>query len=83
MVFPSMLTPAAEEAGMPFPPDPDNFEPEDFPHFHIFCSVQLCRAMEWTEHWDNAKVLVKIPEEELKTLTLEGLLEKGLRVKGM
>lgn len=82
MVFPSMLTPAADEAGMSCPPDPDDFSPEEYPHFHVFCTVQLGRAMEWTEHWHNAEVLAAIPEKELKTLTLEDLLEKGLRVLG-
>lgn len=83
LAFPSMLLSAAEKAGMPCPPNPDKFETEEFPHFHVFCNVQLGRAMEWDEHWENAKVLARIPVEELKLLTLEDLLEKGLRVKGI
>lgn len=82
MAFPYMLIPAAEQAGMSCPSDPGNFIAEEYPHFRIFCSVQLRRAMEENEPWDNAEVIAAIPEKELKTLTLEDLLEKGLRVLG-
>ncbi len=82
MVFPEMLIPAAQEAGMSCPPNADDFKPEEFPHFHVFCVIQLGRAMEWTEHWDNAEALTAIPESEIKTLTLNDLLERGLRVLG-
>lgn len=45
LAFPSMLTSAAEQAGMKFPSDPDDFSPEEFPHFHVF----LCGPA-WTPH---------------------------------
>lgn len=77
IVFPSMLFEAAAQAGMKHPEE-DDFKPEDFPHFNVFCNVQLCRPVRWGEHWENAKIIAAIPESELKTLMLQDLLDKGL-----
>lgn len=79
LAFPSMLTSAAEQAGMKFPSDPDDFSPEEFPHFQVFCSVQLGRRMNHlSEHWDNAKVIAAIPDEEIKKVSLDDLIDRGL-----
>lgn len=78
-IFPSMLVPAAEKAGMKVPPKPDDFKTAEFPHFRVFCQLQLCRPMQPGEHWENAKIIAAIPEKELKTLRLQGFLKKGLR----
>lgn len=79
MVYPGMLTAAAEKAGMKVPPDPDGeWKAEEFPHFNIFCNVQLGRRIRWGEHWENAKVVAAIPEDKLDTVTLMDLIEAGL-----
>jgi hypothetical protein len=80
MVFPGMIAKAAEKAGMKVPADPDGkWKPKDFPHFHVFCNVQLARPIHWGEHWENAEIIAAIPEAELKTLTLANLISRGLR----
>lgn len=80
LAFPGMLVEAAKQAGMKVPKDPDDFKPEKFPHFQVFCNVQLGRAMtSWTEHWDNAKVVAKVPEKEITTIKMPKLIEMGLR----
>jgi hypothetical protein len=80
LAFPRMLTNAAIEAGMKTPENPDDFDHHEFPHFAVFCSAQLCRTMSSpNEHWDNAKVIVKIPDDKIKEITLEELLAKGLQ----
>lgn len=78
MVYPSMLIEASKQAGIKVPPDPDNFNKDEYPHFHIFCMVQLARPVRWGEHWENAKVVARIPETKLKTITLEELVSDGL-----
>lgn len=78
MVYPSMLIEASVQAGMQVPPDPDNFNRDEYPHFHIFCMVQLGRAVNWGEHWENAKVVARIPDTKVKTITLEELVNDGL-----
>lgn len=81
LAFPSMLLSAAEQAGMKTPEldENDEFDRNKFPHFAVFCAVQLCRPMiSLGEHWDNAKVIAEIPEHEIRTISLEGLLKRGL-----
>lgn len=78
MAFAGMLIGAAQEAGMTIPDDPDDFHSDEFPHFHVFCAVQLGRWMEIGEHWENAKIIAAIPEEEIRTIRLYELIEKGL-----
>jgi hypothetical protein len=71
-----MLVEAAEQAGMKVPADPDNYDAEEYPHFDLYCLLQLCRPIRWGEHWENAKVLAGIPIDELKKLTLAQLIEE-------
>lgn len=78
MCYPGMLVSAAEKAGMKVPKDPDNFDAKVYPHFNIFCNVQLNRAIRWGEHWENAEVVAKIPDGKLKTITLAELIDMGL-----
>lgn len=88
MVFPSMLVPAAQSAGMKAPTEKemDKFEKnwnnqkmkEKYPHFWVFCTLQLARPVRWGEHWENAKVIAGIPEEKLKTMTLSDFIAAGL-----
>lgn len=79
IAFPCMLAPAAEEAGMPVPPDPNNFDPAEYPHFHCFCILQLARPMHSpSEHWRNAELIAGIPADRLVTMTLADFLAAGL-----
>lgn len=77
IVFPGMLVDAAEQAGMKVPADPDNYKPEEYRHFDLYCLLQLCRPIRWGEHWENAKILAAIPIDELEKMTLEQLIERG------
>jgi hypothetical protein len=83
LAFPSMLLQHAEAAGMKVPPDVDNYEPKEFPHFHVFCNVQLGRSMNWDEPSHNAEVIAKISDEKIFTITIRDLLTLGFRAKGL
>jgi len=84
LAFPSMIARAAEQAGMKTPNFDDinddwGFNPEEFPHFQVFCIAQLGRSMsDMGEHWGNAKVIAEIPDDEIRSVTLEDLLYRGL-----
>lgn len=84
LAFPSMLGSAAEKAGINVPnfenlEDDWHFDPEEFPHFHVFCIAQLGRPMvSMGEHWENAKVIAAIPDDEIRSVSLEYLLDRGL-----
>jgi hypothetical protein len=79
MAFPGMIAEAALKAGMKVPNEPDkDWDPEEYPHFSVFCNVQLNRGVRWGEHWENAKVIAAISEDDIHTITLEELIVRGL-----
>lgn len=78
IVFPFLLVPAAEEANMKVPPDADNFNADEFPHFRVFCNIQLSRAATPTEHWENAKLIAAIPDDKIRTITVQDLRDLGV-----
>lgn len=82
IVFPFILVGHAEEAGIKIPEDLDKYDPEKFPHWHVFCQVQLGRRIPKGYTFavsENAKLIAKIPKAKLKTLTLQNLVDMGLR----
>ena len=80
MVFPGMLVDAAAKAGMKVPKNPDGkFSRKKYPHFSVFCAVQLCRPIVWGEHWGNAEIIAGIPDDEITKISLQQLLAKGIR----
>jgi hypothetical protein len=80
IAFPGMLIAPAKEAGMKIPENADNFNSEEFPHFKVFCFVQLGRPMPFpTSHWENAKVVASIPQEKIFTITAGELLDMGIQ----
>lgn len=87
IAFPVMLVPAAEKAGMSVPPNLEGEEEslddfkEEFPHFFVFCMTQLCRPMRSLgEHWGNAEVIASIPDEEIREVTIDALIDKGFSI---
>ena len=79
IALPSVLANTADKAGIIVPEDPDNFDPEDYPHFYVFCCVQLGKAMkDPAEHFFNAKIIADLTEEQVKAVTLNELISKGL-----
>ena len=81
IAFAGMLIGPAKEAGMKIPIDADNFNPKKYPHFDIFCKVQLGAPMPWaTAHWENARLIASLSDKEIKTITYPQLMEKGLAI---
>lgn len=78
MAFPCMLVKAAQQAGMKVPNDPDDFSAKEYPHFHVFCAIQLYRPMRAGEHWENAKIIASLSNERVLNITLGELLEQEL-----
>ena len=78
IAFPSMLVPACEKAGISVPPNPNGkYNPNEYPHFHVFCLAQLLRPTRHGEHWENAEVIASFTEEEIVNVTLPMLVERG------
>lgn len=81
IAFPEMLVPAAVQAKMKVPDNPRSFDTSEYPHFQVFCNVQLGFGMPSpTAHWDNAQVIAAIPDSEIMSVTRAQLLDLGLQV---
>jgi len=81
LAFPEMIAPAAKEAGLKVPPDLRNFDPDEYPHWAVFCKVQLGAPMPHASaHWDNAKVVAKVAEDRIRQITPGELVGLGLAV---
>ena len=79
IILPSMIAKAAIDAGMKVPEDPNGeWEILDFFHFHVFCTVQLCRTMRWGDHWENAKIIADFTQPQLESMSLNDLISVGL-----
>lgn len=51
---------------------------EDYPHFHVFCIMTLGRPIKQPGgHYENAKVLAALTDEEVTTIDFNGLVAKG------
>ena len=83
IAFAGMLLDAATKAGIACPEDPDAFESIDefkdsHPRFWMFCVCQLGASMPYPGvHFNNAKAIADIPEEELPTITFQQLEKRG------
>ncbi len=81
IAFPGMLIAPAQKAGMKVPSNPDNFKCEEFPHFQVFCNVQLGASMPSPDsHWENAKVIAEIPDNEIMIVHMSDLISRGLSI---
>ena len=81
IAFPGLLLSPAEEAGLKVPEDPEDFDSEEFPHFQVFLKVQLGAPMpNPAAHWENAKVVAKVPDDRIHLVTYKELLDAGLSI---
>lgn len=66
MAFAGMLVDAAAKASIKVPDDLERYEPTDFPHWHVFCAMQLGASMPYAGvHFDNAKAIAAIPDDKI------------------
>lgn len=81
LAFPSMIEPCAEKAGLLVPPDLDEYDAAKFPHWYVFCAVQLGAAMPHpSAHWDNAEVIATFDDAGIRAATYDDLVKAGLSV---
>lgn len=77
---PAGLVGPAKEAGIAIPEDLEEFDPEEYPHWDAFCTMQLGRPMPNAScHWENAKVIARIPLDKIKTITIREMLNMGFQ----
>lgn len=81
IAFPEMLVGPAKKAGMIVPENAREFDPNKYPHFQVFCKIQIGISMPSpTAHWDNAEIIVKIPDDKIKKITMAELIDLGIHI---
>ncbi len=79
--FPEMLVNPAREAGIAVPDNPVDFDKEEFLHWDVFLTIQIGKPMRSpTEHWENARVIGKVPEDKIKKICFDELVDLGLQL---
>lgn len=81
LAFADMLIGPAKEAGMKVPDDVHNYDRSEYPHFLVYCEIQIGRPMPHTDsHWTNAKIIAAIPDDKIKTVNYEDVMELGIEI---
>jgi hypothetical protein len=87
LFFPSMIARVASSVGMKVPDLSrafDEYDREEYPHFHVFCNVTLGQPLNyysweiWAKH--NAKVIVELDDVIVRRVTLAKLVDLGLEL---
>jgi len=61
------------------PKDTENFDSKEYPHFALFCKIQIDKPMKIDrEHWHNAIAIAQIPEKKLQKITKKELRKRGV-----
>lgn len=81
IAFPAMLIQPAIKADIDVPLDCEEYDAHKYPRWHLFLNAQLGQPMPYPScHWDNAKVIAEIPEDQIKTITFPDLQDKGFAI---
>ena len=76
--FPNMFGPHIKHSNLKQPDDFESYDPEQYPHFHVFMIAHLCQPIDIHALEDNANIIAAIPEDEIKKVTFEQLIAKGI-----
>ena len=83
IAFPFLLIEPAVKAGIKVPENDDAVDKldqlrETHPHWFVYCTLQLGNPMPSPDsHWNNAEVIAKLSDEEIKKVTVEDLIQLG------
>lgn len=78
IAFPAILVRPAEKAGINVPPDIENYDSEEFPHWHVYLLMQIGATIPCPgAHWINADTIAAIPKEKLIYMTYQDLIDEG------
>lgn len=76
-----MVAKTARDAGIDVPPDPEKYDADLFPHWHVYLAVQIGRQIDdYASVSENAKIISKISVEEIRAVTFADLIAKGVEL---
>lgn len=76
--FTGMFEPHIKNSNLRLPENFDNYNPDQYPHFHVFVLAHICRPIDVRALEDNANIIAAIPEDEIKEVTFTQLIERGV-----
>lgn len=80
IAFPELLVEPACEASIRVPLDPEVYDADRFPFWHVYAVWQIGRPLpDPVAHWDNAYVIAAVPEEKIRHVTFDELKARGCR----
>ena len=88
IAFADLLVEPAKEAGIKVPDDFGSLKRDNdvaidlylrkFPHFLVYINMQVGRSLPYaSSHWDNAKIIAKISDEDILTIDVAGIEALG------
>lgn len=81
IAHPAMLVGPAKKAFIPVPENYDDYDSDEFPHWNLFCLMQLGQPMpSWTAHHHNAHIIARISDEEILTISPKQVMKRGFLV---
>lgn len=78
-IFPGMYHPHIKDSNLKMPADFDNYDPAEYPHFHLFLMAHTRMAFDPTDLEYNANIIAEIPKDRLKEISFKNLMELGIR----
>jgi len=77
-LFPDMFRNHIENSRLKQPEDYENYDPNEYPHFHVFMSIHLANTIDVFSLKENANTIADIPEGEIRNVTIQDLIDKGV-----
>lgn len=74
----SMFKAHIERSELKQPSNFEDYDPEDYPQFHVFMLSHLGYPINIGDLEDNANIIANIPDEEIKSVTFEELARLGV-----
>lgn len=76
--FADMFRTHIKDSKLEMPEDFENYNPEEYPHFHVFMLTHLAQPICIEALEENANIIAEIPMENIKTVTYEQLEGMGV-----
>jgi hypothetical protein len=75
--FPEMLVPHIKTTNLKIPEKLDDYDPEEYPHWHVYLNTHLGYCYPLDVFTYNAEIISAIPEEKTKNVTIQDLINLG------
>ena len=73
-IFPGMYHPHIKDSKLKMPEDFDNYDPKEYPHFHLFIMAHSNMAFDPVDLEYNANLIAEIPEDRLNDISFKNFL---------